>query len=74
MRSNLKRPRIRADIDPERSWTYLEFKFSPKLFNPDRIKRAFMALKYAYEGSLNELKERKMVIFDKCLKEWMIVP
>ncbi len=66
--------KIRAYIDPDWGEPSFVFDFTPRSFNPDRIKRAFMALKYAYEGSLNQLKERKMVIFDKCLKEWMIVP
>jgi len=66
--------RIKVKVNPEWGWAWLAFEFTPRSFNPDRIKRAFMALKYAYEGSLNELKEKKMVIFDKCLKKWVIVP
>lgn len=66
--------KIRAKVNPERGWAWLAFEFTPRSFNPDRIKRAFMALKYAYEGALNELKEKKMVIVDEKLDRLVIVP
>ncbi len=66
--------RIKAKVDPDWGHIWLVFEFTPRSFKPEKIKRAFKALKYAYEGALNELKEKKMVILDDDLDRFVIVP
>ena len=50
------------------------FDFAPRSFDLDRIEKAFIALIRVLEGSLNELKENKVVIFDMELDRFVIVP
>jgi len=54
-----------VSIDPDWDEPSLEYKFTPEEFDPDEVKRAFLAIKYAYEGTTKEMKEKGTVVSDE---------
>jgi len=39
---------------------FINYKFKPEDFNPEEIRRAFKALKYAYDGASKELEKKRI--------------
>ncbi|RLG52757.1 MAG: hypothetical protein DRO00_05130 [Thermoproteota archaeon] len=56
---------IEVSIDPDWGEPCIEYHFTPESFDPEEVKRAFLATKYAYKGAIKELESKGIVVRDE---------